>query len=47
MRERVKNIGGVLEIKSDQAGTRVKAIVPLASELQKDGGARKASVTAR
>ena len=47
MRERVKHIGGVLEIKSDQTGTRVKAIVPLASELQKDGGARKASVTAR
>jgi len=47
MRERVKHIGGVLEIKSDHTGTRVKAIVPLASELQKHGGARKASVTAR
>lgn len=32
MRERVKDLAGVLEITSDQSGTRVKAVIPLASE---------------
>jgi signal transduction histidine kinase len=30
MRERVKDLAGVLEITSDQNGTRVKAVIPLA-----------------
>jgi signal transduction histidine kinase len=34
MRERVKDLGGVLEIASGQMGSRVKAIIPLASQSQ-------------
>jgi len=35
MRERVKDLGGLLEITSGQTGSRVKAIIPLASEPKK------------
>jgi PAS domain S-box-containing protein len=35
MRERVKDLGGILEITSGQMGSLVKAIIPLASEPKK------------
>jgi signal transduction histidine kinase len=35
MRARVADLGGVLEITSDQSGTRVRAVLPLAAEPQK------------
>jgi signal transduction histidine kinase len=37
MRERVKYLGGVLEITSNHNGTRVKAVIPLTSERMKAG----------
>jgi PAS domain S-box-containing protein len=37
MRERVKYLGGVLEITSNHNGTRVKAVIPLASEGMRAG----------
>jgi len=47
MRERVSDIGGTLEIASDSAGTRVRAIIPLASVSKKGAEARKHSAAAR
>jgi signal transduction histidine kinase len=35
MRERANNLRGILEIKSGQMGSLVKAIIPLASERKK------------
>jgi two-component system NarL family sensor kinase len=35
MRERVRDLGGTLEIISNRSGTHVRAIIPLAAELQK------------
>jgi PAS domain S-box-containing protein len=43
MRARVADLGGVLEITSDQSGTRVRAVLPLAAEPQKVTSDRKAS----
>jgi PAS domain S-box-containing protein len=37
MRERVKDLSGTLTISSDQSGTRVRAVLPLASGLQRGG----------
>ena len=44
MRERVKDLGGVLEIVSGQMGSHVKAIIPLASRSQKAAPDRNVSV---
>ncbi len=43
MRARVAELGGVLEITSDQSGTRVRAVLPLAAEPQEITSDRKAS----
>lgn len=43
MRERVKALAGVLEIASDQRGTRVKAVIPLTAEPRKVTADGKAS----
>jgi PAS domain S-box-containing protein len=43
MRARVADLGGVLEITSDQSGTRVRAVLPSAAEPQKVTSDRKAS----
>jgi len=34
MRERVKELGGRLEIESDKSGTRLRAIIPIPTEQQ-------------
>jgi PAS domain S-box-containing protein len=44
MRERVKDLGGVLEIASGQMGSRVKAIIPLVSRSQNAAPDRNVSV---
>jgi PAS domain S-box-containing protein len=43
MRERVKDIGGVLEIASDHTGTRVRAVVPLGPAKQPAGNKQSAA----
>jgi signal transduction histidine kinase len=47
MRERVKDIGGVLEIASDHTGTRVRAVIPLGSDPEKQAAGSKQSAAAR
>ena len=47
MRERVKDISGVLEITSDHTGTRVKAVIPLGSDPEKQAPGSKQSTAAR
>jgi PAS domain S-box-containing protein len=47
MRERVKDIGGVLEIASDHTGTRVRAVIPLGTDPEKQGAGSKQSAAAR
>ena len=46
MRERVNDIGGVLEIASDHTGTRVRAVIPLASIPAKQAASSKQSAAA-
>ncbi len=48
MRERVKQLGGSLEIKSSKSGTTVKAVLPIAerSRAEDSGGAEDAGRTA-
>jgi signal transduction histidine kinase len=36
MRERVRDLGGTLEITSDRSGTQVRAVIPLAAETSKN-----------
>ena len=47
MRERVKDLSGTLEISSDQSGTRVRAVLPLAANRHQNEGDLKTSSTAR
>lgn len=47
MRERVKDIGGVLEIASDGEGTRVRAVIPLRASPEKQAADSKESAAAR
>jgi len=46
MRERVKDLSGTLEITSDQSGTRVRAVLPLAAKGQQNEGDLKTSSAA-
>jgi PAS domain S-box-containing protein len=46
MRERVNDIGGALEIASDHTGTRVRAVIPLASNPAKQAASSKQSAAA-
>ncbi len=43
MRERVKDIGGILEIASDHTGTRVRAVIPLASGPEQAAGSKQSA----
>jgi PAS domain S-box-containing protein len=43
MRERVKDIGGVLEITSDHTGTRVRAVIPLGANPAKQAASTAAA----
>jgi PAS domain S-box-containing protein len=47
MRERVRDVGGVLEIASDATGTRVKAVIPLSSGSKEGADGRKRSAASR
>jgi PAS domain S-box-containing protein len=47
MRERVRDLGGTLEITSDRSGTHVRAVIPLVAEPQKMKSLREISSAAR